>query len=186
MLRHGALALLAGCALATPVPQGLDFDAIDALHEISTPSIPVVNAHAAETTLAFAPSAAASQVAAAVLANPDDTTVAKRGAIVMADPNQSQCKTGRAIDDTAEQFSSDSRYSSSATSAATPAGYEQAYQNKNGSSEGVFGYMGYSVLDSYDTLTCSQRCDQIKGCQSFNIYFGKSTILPQHPNPTAS
>lgn len=178
MLRSGALALLAGYALATPVPQGLDFDAIDALHEIPTPSIPVVNAHAAETTLAFAPSAAASQVAAAVLANPDDTTVAKRGAIVMADPNNSQCAAQRAPWDTAEEFSSDPSYSGNATAATTPAGYEQAYQNKNGSSQGIFGYMGYSTLDSYDTLTCSQRCDEIKGCQSFNIYYGNSPILP--------
>lgn len=31
--------------------------------------------------------------------------------------------------------------------------------------------MGYQLLKTYDTQSCSQKCDKINGCLSFNIYY---------------
>lgn len=163
-----ATALLAGCALATPVPQDLDWDAIEALEPIETPTIPVIDAKAAETTLAYASAAAASAVASAVAANPQDNTITleARGAAPAVPSNNAQCTRQPASNDTPEIFAA--TYQSSAVDVP---GYTTAYSNLNGSSQGVYGYMGYSVLDTYDAVQCSQRCEATKGCSSFNIYY---------------
>jgi len=163
-------ALLAGAAVASPVPQELDWDAIADLDPIPTASVPVVDAVAAQTTITFSATPAASSVLSAVLADPSDTSLKKR-------VDNSQCAESvvPSDDDTADNFEATTAFSDAALSAGTPAGYTQAYANQDGSSEGVYGYMGYSVLDTYDTLTCSQRCDAIVGCQSFNIC--RSSIL---------
>lgn len=64
MRSYGVVALLASTVLANPVPQGIDWDAVEALEEIPTPSIPIVNAEAAQTTVAYEPTAAAAAVEA--------------------------------------------------------------------------------------------------------------------------
>lgn len=162
-----ATALLAGCALANPVPQDLDWDAIDSLDPIETPVIPVVDAKAAETTIAYASAAAASAVASAVVASPSDDTISiQRRGVLVTPANNRQCATQPDYYDTPENFTA--TYSSD--DVAVP-GYTTAYFNRNGSSIGVYGYMGYSLLDSYDAIKCSQRCDANKGCSSFNIYY---------------
>lgn len=70
-MRSWALAaLLAGSAAASPRPQGIDWDAVNALPDLPTISIPVVDAEAAQTTVAYEPTQAAAAVEAAVLANP--------------------------------------------------------------------------------------------------------------------
>jgi len=171
MKNYAVAALLAGAVIATPVPQGFDFAAIDALDPIPTPSIPVVDAEAAQTTIAYSATLAASSVSSAVLASPTDTSLkmVKRG-------DNSACAVQPASDDTAENFSANTAFSDAANGAATPSGYALAYSNQAGSSEGVYGYMGYSVLDTYDAATCSSRCDKIVGCSSVNIC--KSFISP--------
>lgn len=72
----GLAAHLARCALANPDPQAIDWGAVDALEPIPTPVIPVLDASSAQTTLISAPTAAAAEVSATVLANPDDTAAA--------------------------------------------------------------------------------------------------------------
>lgn len=165
MRSHAVLALLAGAAIANPVPQDIDWDAVDSLEPVPEPSIPVVNAVAAQTTVAFSAAPAASSVAAAVSANPTDTSLkmAKRAV------NNEGCAVQPAEDDTAEAFLDNEEYDDAANSATVPSGYYQAYADKQGSSEGVYGYMGYSVLDTYDVTQCSERCNAIQGCMSFNI-----------------
>lgn len=174
MRSFGVAALIAGCALANPVPQGFDFDAIDALKPIPTPVIPVENAGSAQTTLTYAPTAAAAQVSALVLANPGDSVLKQRSSV-----NDTQCAVQPSPDDTAENFLSNPEFSSAATSAQAPTGYDTAYINLNASSQGIYGYMGYSVLDAYDVSTCSARCDAILGCQSINIYFERDPTVDQ-------
>ena len=169
-----ATALLAGCALATPVPQDLDWDAIEALEPVETPTIPVVDAKAAETTLAYVSAAAASAVASAVAASPEDSTITlhSRGAAPAVPANNAQCAKQPTADDTPENFAA--TYSSTAVEVP---GYTTAYFNRNGSSQGVYGYMGYSVLDTYDAGQCASRCGATKGCSSFNVYYVSLTIL---------
>jgi len=166
-MRYSAVAaLLAGAAIANPVPQQLDWAAIDDLDPVPTATIPVVNAAAAQTTITFSATLAASSVSSAVLADPTDTSLKM---VKRVDNSQCAAAVVPTTDDTADNFEANSAFSDAASNAATPAGYSLAYSNQAGSSEGVYGYMGYSVLDSYDTATCSQRCDAIAGCQSFNI-----------------
>lgn len=175
MRYHAAAALLAGIAYATPVPQGFDWDAIDAIEPLTfaETEIPVVDAVAAQTTVALpAATEAAASVSAAVAASPTDTSLKVRGDF----QEVSGCTASSSDTDVA--FINNANYGSNALNANRPAGYQVAYLNKNGSTQGVLGYMGYSVIESgaYDQLECAKRCDSTKGCQSFNIC--KSSALP--------
>jgi hypothetical protein len=159
-----AAVLLAGAVVASPVPQDLDWDAIDALDPVPTPDIPVVDAAAAQTTITFSATQAASSVSAAVIADPTDVTPK-----MLKRVDDSGCAVQPTADDTADDFSSNTAFASAATNAPTPKGWTLAYSNQAGSSEGVYGYQGYSILDTYDTALCAARCDAIVGCSSFNI-----------------
>lgn len=180
-------AALAAMAAANPVPQDLDWDAIDALEPVATPSIPIVDASAYATTVAYTASLVASTVSAQIAASglstadlvgtddSDDSTASKR----------SIQKRGVAATspDTDVAFAADTRYSSAALAASTPSGYTQTFQNLNASNN-AFGYMGYTVLDSYDTVGCASQCNAISGCESFNLYFERDpTVTPTDSNP---
>lgn len=179
-MRYSALAaLLAGAAIASPVPQDFDWDAIDALDPVPSASVPVVDAAAAQTTITFSATPAASSVISAVLADPTDTSLKM---VKRVDNSQCAAAVTPSADDTADAFEANTDYSNAALTAPTPKGYVLAYANQTGSSEGVYGYMGYSVLDSYSTTTCSARCDAIVGCSSFNIYYERDPSV----DPTAS
>jgi hypothetical protein len=87
--------------------------------------------------------------------------------------------------DPAESFQSDSELANVALSAPVPSGYTQTFSNKNSATQ-ANGYMGYSLLSSYDTATCANKCSQALGCQGFNVYFERSpSIVPASscPNP---
>lgn len=160
MFRFGAVALLAGAVRA--LPQGIDWDAVENANPIPTPSIPVVNAAAAATTIPVNAAAAVASVSAAVMASPSDTSLKVRrdntGCAVQPGPN-----------DNPEAFLSNPAFQEAALTAQTPAGYELRYQNQTASSQGVMGYMGFSVLDSYSVPECQKRCEKARGCSSFNI-----------------
>ncbi|KAK3068297.1 hypothetical protein LTR53_014255 [Teratosphaeriaceae sp. CCFEE 6253] len=179
MKSYAIAALLAGAVIASPVPQGFDFNAIDDLDPIPTPSIPIVNVEAAQTTITFSATLAASSVSAAVLANPTDTSLK-----MVKRTDNSGCNVVPGDDDTPEKFSANTAFSDAATSAVTPAGYTLAYSNQAGSSEGVYGYMGYSVLAVYDVAECTSRCDKIVGCASVNVYFERDPSVD--PSSTCS
>lgn len=178
-MRYSAVAaLLVGAVLANPVPQDFDWDAIDNLDPVPTASIPIVDADAAQTTIAYTPTPAASSVYSAVTANPTDTSLKMRAA------NPDSAST---VPDTAEAFLANTDFQNSALSAATPSGYTKAYQNQTGSSEGVYGYMGYAVLNSYDTAQCAANCNSIVGCMSFNIYYERDpSVDPSDSTPNPS
>lgn len=122
MLRYGFVAFLASAAIANPVPQGIDWDAVDQLPDLPTASIPIVNAEAAQTTVQFEPTQAAAAVEAAVLANPGDKTLERRAGCA------SDTKTP-------EQWQADFN----TAGASTPSGYQQAFANLKASSQGVYG-----------------------------------------------
>ncbi|KEQ74650.1 hypothetical protein M436DRAFT_33222, partial [Aureobasidium namibiae CBS 147.97] len=72
-------------------------------------------------------------------------------------------------------------FASSASQAPVPQGYTQTFQNLNASNN-AYGYMGYSVLQSYDTNACAAKCNAMNGCISVNVYFENSGI-PGCANP---
>lgn len=155
-----ACAALAASAAAVAIPQDFSWDDVEEAEAVGIPtvSIPIVDIPAS-TVIAYTPSA---------------TLAAIQQGAAQNGVNQKRDLVGRdvcpiaASDDTADTFSANNAFSNAAISADTPDGYVQAFSNLQGSPSAM-GYMGYSILDAYDVLTCSQRCDAIYGCASFNI-----------------
>jgi hypothetical protein len=83
--------------------------------------------------------------------------------------------------DTAAAFLEDSRISNAATSAGTPAGYQQSFVNKAGSSQQI-GYLTYKTFETYDVQGCADACDGERYCRGFNIYFERDPSLEPGPN----
>ncbi|XP_014554341.1 hypothetical protein COCVIDRAFT_50074, partial [Bipolaris victoriae FI3] len=90
--------------------------------------------------------------------------------------------------DSPEAFLAFSELSDAASSAKTPEGYVNVFQNKKASSQ-TSSYMGYFSLSTYDTEACAAKCSTTTGCLSFNILFERD---PQKvpatacPNPTST
>ncbi|KAI4847751.1 hypothetical protein E4T44_04337, partial [Aureobasidium sp. EXF-8845] len=85
------------------------------------------------------------------------------------------------VPDTAAAFASDSYYGSQAAAAAAPAGYVQTMSNLNASNS-ADKYMGFTLLKSYDVVSCVNQCNSISGCNSVNIYFERDPTI----NPDSS
>ncbi|KAI7201769.1 hypothetical protein KC343_g11659 [Hortaea werneckii] len=82
-------------------------------------------------------------------------------------------------------FESNPAYSAFAFAAPAPKGYKAAFRNQDGSTQ-QDGYMGYYLLQTYNTTACGQYCDNANGCNAFNIYFERDPLLnpaPACPNP---
>ncbi|KAI0101104.1 hypothetical protein F4814DRAFT_442783 [Daldinia grandis] len=64
-----------------------------------------------------------------------------------------------------------------ATQAPTPSGYNSTFVNIHARSVS-YGYLGFITVDSYDTQTCADQCDDVwRGCQGFNIFFERDPSL---------
>jgi hypothetical protein len=90
-----------------------------------------------------------------------------------------------AVIDSAEKFSADQNLKHAALQADVPSKYTITFQNLQAASQ-ANGYMGYTLLDTYNTNQCAAKCDNALGCQAFNIYFERSpTLRPADacPNP---
>ncbi|KAI5360398.1 hypothetical protein Slin15195_G083220 [Septoria linicola] len=124
MLSFGVAALLVGVAVATPMPQGIDWAAVDALSDLPTVSIPIVNANAAQTTVAFEATQAAAVVKAAVLADPNDKTLERRVARRCPSDTKTPQQWQAAFNTAGEP---------------TPAGYERVFANLKASNKGDYG-----------------------------------------------
>ena len=168
-------AALVGAAFAGPIEkrQDFDWDAIDAMDPVPTPDIPIVSAAAAQTTVSYAPAVAASSVSSAILADPTDTSLKVKRAI-----DNSGCAASAvpSSSDTDSAFLANPTQTDAAKAASTPTGYTQSFSNLQGSSN-AYGYMGYSLLTSYDTATCATRCNKIKGCSAFNVYYERDPSI---------
>lgn len=73
--------------------------------------------------------------------------------------------------DTASDFLADSTIARVASTAGTPKGYDQVYNNLIFASNGYL-YMGYEILDrpnGYNPEFCAARCNSLSGCSAFNI-----------------
>ena len=197
MLVATVFAALVGIAAA----QDLDYDLLDQLAPLSTASIPVVylttnTSAATAVTISYSQSAVIAAISSAISANPSDaapllsninkrhlptgmtTKVVKRSSVQSGAPSlaSSFCQvqpTGAGpvpSPDTASAFLQDDALASSASGAPTPSGYKNVFTNLQ-KSNSAYGYLGFSTLKSYDTQSCANKCNAVKGCQSFNIYF---------------
>ncbi|CAD0097303.1 unnamed protein product [Aureobasidium mustum] len=91
--------------------------------------------------------------------------------------------------DTPDAFLADPYYSSVANSAAAaPTGYSTSFTNLTASNNAL-GYLGYSLMNTYDPSVCASRCDKIDGCQSINVYFERDPSVDPNDsscsNPTS-
>ncbi|KAL1310534.1 hypothetical protein AAFC00_000817 [Neodothiora populina] len=171
-------AAFAAMAVANPTPQEIDWDLVDSLDPVPTATIPVVDAAAQVTTIAYEASAAASTVAAAIIAS----------GLAGADDASSSLSKRDIAADTPEAFLANTDFSDAATNAQTPNGYVSTFNNLQASNN-AYGYLGYSILQSYDTIECSKRCDAIDGCASFNIYYERDPVTQPtkaNPNPAST
>jgi hypothetical protein len=94
------------------------------------------------------------------------------------------------VPDTAAAFAADTYYGLKAVAAGTPTGYVQTMSNLTASNS-ADQYMGFTLLQSYDVVSCVNQCNAISGCNSVNIYFERdptinpdSSACPQNPPST--
>lgn len=78
--------------------------------------------------------------------------------------------------DTPEAFLAYQPFADAANGAATPDGYTLSFTNLQGSTT-TTSYLGYTTIDSYDTVTCAADCSAIDGCEAFNLYFERDPSL---------
>ncbi|KAK5118683.1 hypothetical protein LTR85_007889 [Meristemomyces frigidus] len=72
--------------------------------------------------------------------------------------------------DTASAFLAYPSFSAVASAAPTPPGYTNTFTNQQASNN-AYGYLGYTTLKTYDTVTCASKCNAINGCMGINIYY---------------
>ncbi|KAK7949322.1 uncharacterized protein PG986_010208 [Apiospora aurea] len=91
--------------------------------------------------------------------------------------------------DTADSFLAYSASSAAANNAPVPSNYARTFVNTQGSSSS-YGYLGFTVLKSYDPVACASQCDTINGCSAINIYFERDPIRGPDdklcPNPRST
>lgn len=150
MRSYTVAAAFAALAAANPLPQEIDWAAVDALAPIPTVTIPVVDVGAQASTVTYEPSAAATSVAAEVMASGVDSDASSglkaRGATAC---NPQPTGAGPVpTDDTPEAFLAYPEFSTKATTAPTPNGYYNTFEDLKASNN-AYGYMGYTLLDSY-------------------------------------
>ncbi|KAF2170723.1 hypothetical protein M409DRAFT_63804 [Zasmidium cellare ATCC 36951] len=171
-----AIAALTSNAFAQSVPADFDISAIAAAGPPPTPTIAsnvaaqtvVYNANAVEASAAAEQSAAAQDSAA---------TKVKRAA---CDP-QLQGAGPVPCPDTDQAFVSYAAFASAASAAPTPSGYVNTFKNLKAMNNAL-GYMGYTLMDTYDVPLCSSKCDKINGCAAFNVAFERSPSLDPSPS----
>ena len=83
--------------------------------------------------------------------------------------------------DTVAAFQSYPEWAKDALSAKTPSGYAQTFKNLN-ASVSANSYLGLITLHSYDTIGCSQWCDNTTLCTGFNIYVERDPALNPSDN----
>ncbi|THX57875.1 hypothetical protein D6D06_03446 [Aureobasidium pullulans] len=173
-------AAFAALAVANPLPQEIDWAAVDALAPIPTVTIPVVDVSAQASTVAYEPSAAATSIAAAVKASGVDsdapTGLKARGAAICKPQPLGAGPAPK--EDTPEAFLAYPEFSTKANAASTPSGYYNTFKDLKASNN-AYGYMGYTVLSEYSTDICASKCDAIEGCAAFNLYYERDpTVNP--------
>ncbi|KAI1317674.1 hypothetical protein F5Y16DRAFT_419478 [Xylariaceae sp. FL0255] len=185
-----ATSLLIG--LTAVAAQQIDYSLAGTPIEVNVPST-------GSEIVTFDIQSATKQVSSAVQAGDDSTNLSE----TLSSSSSSSSKRRRTDDacapqptgagptpypDTPQAFENDPYFSTEADLAFTPKGYTLTFQNLNASNN-ANGYMGYTLLDSYDVQGCAAACNAIYGCEAINIYFERDpSIVPGDgcPNPPST
>jgi hypothetical protein len=193
-MRRG-IAALAVCAsiVSAQSTTSIDIDAISVAIPTSVFNLPVVYVTAEDaptitaTTLATTAIPSSDPSATNVFDSPADVTAALSSASELAAATSSAAVDKRGASscvpqptginysvkpDTAAGWVADTVLPASASAAnkAVPTGYVSSFVALNASNS-ADGYMGFTLMTSYDIPGCAAKCNAISGCNSFNIYF---------------
>ncbi|KAI2470707.1 hypothetical protein F4781DRAFT_441600 [Annulohypoxylon bovei var. microspora] len=171
--------------MASPViepRQGIDTSLVDSAPTPTNASIPI--GPTADSTTYDLSKATASATASPL---PVGTAPVKRRYVL---PRQRACQplpSGAGpvpTPDTDSSFLGDDDFSTSASQASTPSGYNETYIDLHARSES-YGYLGFNAIDSYDPQNCATQCNKTwRGCQGFNIFFERDPSVEPGPNCT--
>lgn len=178
-MRQSLFALgLAALAEATPLMrrQAIDLEGILADGPPPSTSIGATPTTISVNPTILASSAAAevtqdlvaSALAATITGAPDKIKRQDSGAACSARPAQPLGAGPVPSPDNASAFLAFSSFSQAALAAPTPTNYVAAFINLQAENNAA-GYMGYTLLDSYDTNLCASKCSAIQDCNAFNI-----------------
>lgn len=176
---------------------------------VSATAIATVTADIAETPLSVFPAVTSIAINAAGEDDSSATTTAavdKRAAATGIE-RRAACATQATIPNyysvnvaSYSAFKADPVIASVASAAPTPQGYYQNFKNLGGASSAckytqianirtplliivlLVGYLGYTVVKTYDVATCAAKCTAKTGCLAFNIYFERDPTLEPGTN----
>ncbi|MCJ1233870.1 hypothetical protein MMC14_001828 [Varicellaria rhodocarpa] len=168
------ISALAGLALAAPSPrpQMIDLAGVDAAPDPTfyTPPYDVVSDFAGVSS----------------------NTTKRSAEVIKRDGNCAKQPAGSGPvpnPDTVSAFQADPDLQTLSTSAPTPDGYSQVFNNLIASLS-ASKYMGLHTISSYDTLGCASLCDQATGCVAFNMYIERDPSVDPNsancPNPPST
>lgn len=170
--RAVAIAALAALGLAAPTPQGIDFDAVDSL---PPPPTYTVDIGPASQMITFDAASALASLVAEVesVAIPTGislplTSLRKRTIQCEGSTMEPVGAGPVPIPNTAAAFEADTTYDMTASAAPIPPGYSMVFGPTDASTQ-TYGYIGYTTLETYDTISCAQQCNDIENCVSINI-----------------
>jgi len=180
-MHHVAILGLAALGACSPfaAPQVLNLGQLATLSHAPTPTIAV---GVLSQVIKFNPTAAASQAAAGVTADPISVNSAAATATAVSKRDLPACApqpTGYgpvASPDTPQAFLGLAEISSIAMNAPTPSGYKNTFTNLQASNNAQ-GYLGFITMETYDVLACSALCDSMPGCASVNVLFERDPIV---------
>ena len=109
------------------------------------------------------------------------TVIPNNGATLSACSTQPGGYGPQVTPDTVAAFEAYTTFHSEARAAVAPKGYVQTFADLNASVSGS-SYLGYYLLTWYDTVGCSQYCDNTTLCTGFNLYVERDPSV----NPAAN
>ncbi len=154
------LVALAGLGNGSPVPQDIAYAVVAS----PIPS-PTISIGVASQVVTYNALAAASQVSAAVKTDPLQQKVKRTGGNCAVQPAGAGPVPSP---DTPAAFEAYEPFAAAASSAPTPPGYNLAFTNLNASNN-ANAYMGFTTLQTYDTVACAKQCSATTGCSAINI-----------------
>ena len=83
------------------------------------------------------------------------------------------------VADTANAFVAEKYFSKVAKAAKVPMGFASVFSDTKASPNAP-GYLGFTLMDTYDVNTCANKCNAIKDCTSFNVYYERDPSV--NPN----
>ncbi|KAL1301534.1 hypothetical protein AAFC00_005775 [Neodothiora populina] len=180
-----------GLALAAPRPQDIALDEIEALPTVAvvTPALVVASQSASVLPLESQLAAASS----AIVADPAiGTPAAEKRNLAERDGTCAPYPKGAGpvpSPDTPDAFLNSKTLNDMSEYAVVPDGYKEEFKGAKASLS-AYSYMGLYTLDSYDTLSCANRCDRAQGCVAFNVYIERDPSLDANnqkcPNPPST